>query len=59
MERVIIWTENNKGLIGNINGEALGIQSVTTDCGKNILVHKNKLYFPNHPKGYNQPCFRK
>lgn len=31
-------------------------------CGSNKEqewdVKQSGLYFPNHPKGYNQPCFR-
>lgn len=31
---------------------------VRLEEGLTTLFHKSEVYFPNHIKGYNQPCFK-
>ena len=66
-ERVVVWSANSASQLG---GTTAIVKKYTTlpslvrlhfdGCKETELVpfYLDELYFPNHPLGYNQPCFQ-
>lgn len=61
--RVVIWNsfqDEFKGRTGTLAVHDVNDQLfiVVIDGWDDEIFAENEVYFPNHPLGYNQPCFR-